>query len=270
MKNQKIRLALCVLCGLGSSLTYAALLTVGEYDPTAQANQVDNDILTPGTLITAQPTGAFGVSAFTTDVASAFANNMGGVIDFESGDLGEAAHLGVDHSLGLNLTFTGDSTPNLITETEAGAGKIPISGESRVDTNRELTIAFGSFFDVATNNTLSDYRITQVGLTMLARDNRDWSGSVTATFSDSTTAFYTIADLGKYGTPTDPDNPPEDTFLGFTAPTGQGITQIAFANTSTDQFALTIDDLGIVAIPEPGTLVLVGIALGSLLLFRRR
>lgn len=257
------------LCALGiGHLTQAQLLTVGVYDPVSQPNRVDNDILNPGTIITAQPTGAFGVAAFTSDVAAAFASNMGGVIDFESGAFSDtSARLGVDHSLGLNISYTGFSA-------FAGAanGRIPISGDNRLNGDRSGSIVFGSFFDVATSNPLPGYRISQVGLTMLARENpRDWTGTVTATFSDLTTASYSISQLGGY-TDEDPPlaNPPEDTFLGFTAPTGLGITQIAFNQTGGGTFTLSVDDLGIVAIPEPGSLALVGIALGSLVIFRRR
>jgi hypothetical protein len=247
---------------------HAQLGSVGVYDPLAQANQVDNDILTPGGIITASPTGAFGVSAFTTDVAGAFANNMGGVIDFESGAFSDtSARLGVDQSLGLNLSYTGFTA-----FATSADGRIPISGVNRLNGDRSGSIVFGSFFDVATSNPLPGYRVSQVGLTMLAREaTRDWTGTVTATFSDSTTASYSISQLGNY-TDEDPPlvNPPDDTFLGFTAPTGLGISQITFNQSGGGQYTLSVDDLGIVAIPEPGSLVLMGILLGSLLLFRRR
>ncbi|MCC5847637.1 MAG: PEP-CTERM sorting domain-containing protein [Verrucomicrobia bacterium] len=263
----KTRIALLGLCALGSSLTYAQMLTVGVYDPATQANRVDNDILNPGTIITAQPTGAIGVAEFTTNVADAFANNMGGVIDFESGSLGQQAHFGVDGSLRMTPTFTGWGG----LESNNNNGRIPISGTTRLNgpSDGTASITFGSFSD-ALGNPLPGYKVSQVGITMIARDDRLWTGTVTATFSDLTTASYSIVGLGNYGTPSDLLNPPEDTFLGFTAPAGQGITGISFARTAGGNFTLNADDLGIVAIPEPGTLMLLGLALGTLLLFRRR
>jgi hypothetical protein len=247
----------------------AQISAFGVYDPAGQPNSVDNDILTLGGIITSQPTGAFGVAAFTTDVATAFANNMGGVIDFESGSVGDTtARLGVVHSLGLNISFTGFTA-----FTGAANGRIPISGDNRLNGDRSGSIDFGGLFDVATNNPLPDYRISQVGLTMLARENpRDWSGTVTATFSDTTTASYSISQLGGY-TVQDPPlaNPPEDTFLGFTAPAGLSITAISFNQTGGGQFTLSVDDLGIIAIPEPSTYVailgLIGLAVVA---WRRR
>ncbi|MCC5840842.1 MAG: PEP-CTERM sorting domain-containing protein [Opitutales bacterium] len=244
----------------------AQILAVGVYDPATNPNRVDNDILNPGTIITAQPTGAIGVADFTTSVAAAFASNLGGVIDFENGAINNHVRLGVDHSLGLNLTYTGFNT-----FAAAANGRIPISGDFRLNGDRSGTMDFGSFFDVATNAPLADFRVTQVGLTMLARQDRDWTGTVRATFSDTTTATFSIVQLGNYGTPADAANPPQDTFLGFTAPAGLGITRISFNQTGGGQFTLSIDDLGIIAIPEPSTYAaIIGLLGLAFVAWRRR
>lgn len=273
MKQTTPQTLLCLLAGcvLAVPAASAQLVTVATYDEnTTQTNTIEVDPASPGSIISSSATNAVNLADFTSAVATAYNNNLGGVIDFESGSLGQQAILGANGSgneLKMDLSFTGWEIA-----VAGGSERTPISGSNRLNADASsggvsASMTFGDFYD-AGDNLLSGYGISEIGITMLARDNRNWNGTVEVTFSDATTDSYSISGLGDYGS-----GLLEDTFLGFSAPAGTFITGISFTDSgSSGGYTLTTDDLGVVVVPEPSTYaILFGLAgLGLALRNRRR
>lgn len=255
------------------SLNAQTLGTVGVYDENVVNTNAWNLDVPAGIQVSSSILGA----DFTTDVLTAFNNNMGGVANFDGA--GESLNftdgvsannrmiLGTGSALQLDFTLT-DTSANLIPNgnqitTNTGNSRLPISGDARLAIRNDMVFTFNGIYDAAGTTLLTGHGVSQFGITMLSRDNRDWTGNVVVTFSDNSTQTITALTVAQSDDTT-------DTFIGFKAPTGLFINQVAFTRTGGGEYTGGFDDLGIVAIPEPGTLALVGIALGSLALFRRR
>lgn len=254
------------LAALGASSVQAqiTLQSVGVYDATTNANTVDHDV-----PLAQRVSSSITVAPFTTNVLAAFNSNLGGVANFDGGtdsvslssDVATGRmNLGIDSALQLDLTITMTNTPN--GQRIEGPGFGPISGERYLQARQTASFTFNGIYDAAGTTLLTGYGIKEFGITLLDR-NRDWTGNVVVTFSDNST--QTISGLSRpTGTSTN------DTFVGFVAPENLFINSVAFNHTSAGDYSLIFDDLGIVAIPEPGTLALLGIALAALAVFRRR
>lgn len=127
-------------------------------------------------------------------------------------------------------------------------------------------LTFGDVTDADTGDVLN-LGVAQVGMTLLPRNDSTYplDAVVTASFSDSTDESITV-NLGDTKNDT-------DTFVGFTAPTGEAITGFTidtFATGTSDAVStrVALDQLGFVLVPEPSSVALIGF--GAMLLAVRR
>lgn len=228
--------------------------TDGIYDPATGGNVDSSATIAPNDVAT-----------FTTAVLAANGLGFGGVIHFDlpanqAGSTLEATFAGatktlnISNSPGFNIQTTTSATvlsgrALLLTATDTG------------DDNGTLT--FGSI-----TNGLALEAVTQVGFTVLSRNSTGYPQDITITafFSDGSNSAVTSNIISSLGG--------DDTFFGFTAPTGFAITSILF-NPTGDALdgRLVIDDFGFITsvVPEPSTAVLgCGALLGMLVRRNRR
>ena len=194
------------------------------------------------------PSNNISLAAFTTNVAAAFADDAGGVINFDGGfnsDTAINANYGVSGTNVLGITAA-----NTVTFTNSGNnGAVSISGNRILQINGSQT---GTTFTFDTD-------LTSFGLTALSRTTGDRTVAISGTLSDGST-FALAADDVTAGTPRD------DTFFGYQAPAGLGITSVTLTSNSGTLY----DDLAFTtAIPEPASAGLAAVG-GLLVLARRR
>lgn len=197
--------------------------TVGEYDEPTQTNAVDF-VATGSTLNFAQ---------FKEDVATAFANNFGGVnqcysISLDSGPYNFS--YGISQAKRLNMT---GPTNNQIGIGANSSHIQSISGISRWSSSRPEVTFF--LQDVASD--VANEAVIEFGLTILSTSLFSM-GEVTgtATFSDGAkvSASRFISEAAGQG----------DTFFGFAAPNGQSIASVTFTNSAGR--SMFIDDIGFI------------------------
>jgi len=230
-----------------------AVTTDGVYDP-ATGNNVDSSA-------TISPND---VATFTTAVLAANGLGFGGVIHFElgvntPGSTLEASYAGATKT--LNITTSPGFNIQTITSatTLSGMGMVlPVTDS----TNDNATITFGSI-----TNGLALEAVTQVGFTILSRAATGYPQdiTVTASYSDGSSTVI-VSNIGNVAAT-------DDTFYGFTAPTGFAITSILFnpANDGLDSRPV-LDDFGFITsvVPEPSTAMLGCGALLVMLVRRKR
>jgi hypothetical protein len=217
----------------------------GTYDSTAQANAVETDA-----------TG--NLTPFSAAVSAAFTAGTGGVITFDGATYSADTVLTFNYASGtkaLNIT----SAPNQSVVTVTGTGTVtPISG-SNVLTRPDLTTADTTFTIGSITGGAADERVVSFGFTILSRTSYPAGGrdfTVTANYSDGSNSGGFTSNIGntKGG---------DDTFWGFTAPTGLYITSVvvdAVSNGTTTAFQPVFDDIAFITaiVPEPGSGFLVG------------
>ena len=245
MKIHILSLAAASMAFLPSNALSAisTLTTVRTYDSATNANSVDASGATSGIL----------VGVFSTNVGTAYDNNLGGVITFD--DAGAATLTGstFDVTYGLSgaqtLTIS-QSTINYYIDTPAAIGGVPISGANvmRSGGSQNQSYAFST-------------SLQSLGFTIIAR-NAARTGSIVLTYSDNSTATFalSVATATGSGSSITPD-----TFYGFNAPVGLGISKLDI----TPNGYLAIDDLAFI-IPEPSSGALTLAALASTCFRRRR
>ena len=259
----------CILALISPTVdgaTIASVGTTGTFDAAA-GGAIDND-----------PTGS--LSAFKTAVTTAYNNNLGGVINWETATgmspspTASAAGvpnnvmttIGVSYgtSASQTLTITFDRNISLFTNNLNGQ----VADLTNGGTNSiipEATTAAG----VAYRMTFSGATVSEIGLGMLARTTYGTNGAnfrATATFNDLTTSLinYSVTSGAT------------DTFLHFAAPSGKSISFVDVTWVSDGSTALTngarrpmMDDFGFIVIPEPSVAVMSGLAALGLLIRRR-
>lgn len=248
--------------------------SVGVYDENIVNTNTWNLDVPVDTRVSSSVLGA----DFTTSVLSAFNSNLGGVANFDGP--GESLNftsgvsannriiLGIDSALQLDLTLT-DPAANVIPNgnqitTNTQNSRFPISGDARLAIRNDMVFTFNGIYNAAGTTLLTDHGVKQFGVTMLSRDNRDWTGNVVVTFSDNSTQTLSGLTVGQSVNTT-------DTFVGFAAPDNLFITQVAFTRTGGGEYIGGFDDLGIIVIPEPTTYAALFGLLGlALVLWRRR
>jgi hypothetical protein len=252
-------LAVSALTALGLAPVAPAAITTtvsGVYDEqTTQLNAVDASASGPTTGTVNTVTAA----AFATTITNAYANNSGGVINFDdvttptSGQTMIVAKFGAGNANTIALTGSGYQVDmGALTTINA----TPISGNTYLrngDASGVQSFAFSS-------------PVSAVGATVLARTGAR-NITATVTYDNNTTGSVgpvTVATVANQLTA----NSSPDTFFGFTAPAGRTITAISFSAGSGNFFVL--DDIGFVAVPEPGTAAVLGVGAVGLLARRRR
>lgn len=246
--------ALSVTAMLMSATAQAVTLpTTGIYDENVtQTNTVDQ-------ITTPDPDQNLTSVEFTALVASAFAANRGGVINFDSvtapttiiasGSTGRnfSATYGISQADTLTFTDTSTFTGPLLVQTGVTT---PISGPNFLSTSA------GFSFRLAFSDPLLAF-----GITVLDREATTGNRTLNLTFTLQDSSTVSISDaVGAGGAPGEAN---DDTFFGYRATPGNGIVSANFAASNFQRY----DDLGFIVIPEPASLALVG--LGGLLMLGR-
>jgi len=200
------------------------------------------------------------LGTFNTNVTTAFANDQGGVWDFDAGSTGSNLGAVNDLEFGTSQAFSVQlsiSPGNISTGVAAGSGRTATSGSFVMGfgSTDPYTYTFGPILDSG-DNVVAGAGVTQAGLVVVSRAGAPNSATVTANFSGGGSASDTFAIGGSNGG--------DDTFFGFVAPTGQTITSLVYDGST----FTNVDDFGFVTnVPEPSSLAL--LAAGGLLVLRR-
>ena len=248
-----------IVCALGVRPARATVDAVRQYDENiVQTNQVD----VSATALTAP--------VMTGNVAAAFDAGRGGVINFDNGSFTDTrtidAHFaGGTKSLRLINTARDWSIGTLGTVSSSGAisgGNVSFNGAPAPFPNPYLNdFAFEYVTDTGTNAVLGE-RVTSFGFTIIdatfnaAGNNLQFE----AFFSDgsSQTLSHTIPLA----------NNSQDTFFGWSAPTGAYFTHLSFTatnNTASEDWAFITS-----VVPEPMGVGVIGTAVALVALRRGR
>jgi hypothetical protein len=241
--------AVAVWGGSARAVTYT-FTAGGVYDNANNANKVDTNA--SGSAVTA--TGATDVAGFTANVATAFAANRGGVIDFDSG--GGSAISATNDAIrftygGGAKSFTVTSSRDVRTATYGSA--TPISSNTQFDLpdavegTQTLTLTFGGIVGGDPGEIIS-----AIALTANSRNSVASTVSMNVGLSDGSSSSVLSHALATTAGA-------DDTFYGFVAPDGLGITSLTITRTGRVPF----DDLGFITTaptpaPEPGVVGVLG------------
>ena len=244
MKKMLIGAALVVAVAVSAQAIVALNDTVGVMD-------------TAGLLSGENAGNTKSFAEFTNDVAAAFAVDLGGVVDFNHGAF-------TPDEDGFTSAYGASAAQTLTAVADAGYSQLMIASFSSVnepsDPNSLYTQSF-SGGDPVVKLLLSGADIIELGFFANSRNGQTGDMVYTAEFSGGGNSALTQAMTGVAG---------DNFFLQFAAPAGETITALTIdgSGISGGNFFST-DDLGFIAIPEPGTLVLLGIG-GLLVGLRRR
>jgi hypothetical protein len=248
--------AISVLLAAEANAAVFAVAAVPTYDAATNANVVDS---------TAPSSTA--LSTFTSDVAAAYAANLGGVLNFEGIATGNSSQVlaagdridvtyGTGNAKVLQLTFNNGG------QLSATASSTPISGSYGLTSFYGRTLTIANPIDAVTGLPTGEV-VTQVALTALSRSpsGSEQTATLTATYSGGgTQSLSDVIALTQAG---------DDTFFAFTAPAGQSIVSLSAALSATSPRVEAFDDLGFItsttAVPEPTSLGLLGLCGGTLL-----
>lgn len=242
--------AMLSLAVLNGSRVDAAILTTasGVYDEQAtQLNQVDQTATTP----TSGSISLINLAQFKSDIATAFAQGLGGVIHFDdvAGPLAMQTEIQVSYASGLKTLVVSGTGYQMDMAALAAVGAQPISGSNYLRSNNATGIQLYSF----------DTGLSAVGVTVLAR-NAARNITAVVTYDDNTTGTLGPFTVNAASNPLSASASP-DTFFGFSAPTGKLITSLQLSAGTNNFFV--IDDLAFITptpIPEPSTVALLGLA----------
>ena len=248
MKNQLILLGLAITW-LATQASFADYIqaTTNLYAPGAGTNFVDSSA-------TAAPND---LATFSNAVYSAYADNLAGDFHFPATFTSATVFQGTYGANGTRrLTFTADRTLQAF---GPPAGSFwTVSGSSSntngygITTSTDQTaynLAIGPISDASTLAVLSSDRVVKLGFVVCSRTHATYPLDVKATvsYTDGTTESVTST----ISAPRTFD----DTFYGFTAPAGAGITNLllesfSVATTTPVASRIGIDDLGFVTFSD--------------------
>lgn len=231
-----------------------AATTVGVIDPTPQGQTIQDSPNNVGNanFITR--------SAMDTLMATAFANDTGGVINFDSAN----GWVGNVNASSFAVTY-GTSQTNTLTLSRTDGGGTntfgPSSGAGTTQTSGDLYVGFqnsGSPIEFTFSQGLSAWGITQL--------NRFASRDVTMSF---TLADSTVINYATQNQDPNNDNTGALNWYGFQASNANPLTKV----TITSNGFVRYDDLAVVVappVPEPSTAMVLMGGVGMLALLRRR
>jgi len=223
----------------------AALITTDVYDPTGDgSNNIDLEATNNDISLT----------DFRTLVADAYANDAGGVVNFDelSDTLlsGFTADYGASGTETLTVTVGSNNVPGTNQSGSAWNVRNDSGSNGAISNPKVLRGAFTWDFDFDTG-------LRAVAGTIIRRSLA--GGNVTATVELQDGTRITKVTDQAIGTNT-------DVFFGYTASASNPIVSLELANGEFNEF----DELGFVLIPEPATLALLGLGGAVMFAGRRR
>lgn len=245
MKNQLIPLGLAItLLATQATLADYTQATTSVYAPGAGTNFVDSSAtVAPNDLAT-----------FSNAVYSAFADNLGGDFDFPTTSTSATVFQGTyGASRTKRLTVTADRTMQAFSPPAGSfwtvSGNPNGYGITTSTDQAAYNLAIGPISDAVTLAPLSSDRVVKLGFVVCSRTHATYPLDVKATvrYTDGTTESVTST--------ISPPRTFDDTFYGFTAPNGEGITNLllesfSVGTTTPVSSRIGIDDLGFVTVSE--------------------
>jgi hypothetical protein len=245
MKNQLIPLGLAItLLATQATLADYIQATTSVYAPGAGTNFVDSSAtVAPNDLAT-----------FSNAVYSAFADNLGGDFDFPTTFTSATVFQGTYGANGTKrLTITANRTMQVFSPPAGSfwtvSGNPNGYGITTSTDQADYNLAIGPISDAGTLTPLSTDKVVKLGFVVCSRTHATYPLDVKATvsYTDGTTESVTST--------ISPPRTFDDTFYGFTAPNGEGITNLLLASfgvgtTTTVSTRIGIDDLGFVTTSE--------------------
>jgi hypothetical protein len=237
----------------GTLLVPCGMAVIASLVMAASASAASINVNTVGTIngngLTILEAGGSTVNltTFASDIATAFANNTGGVWDFEGTTFnildGETATLSYGISLANSLVLTVNNDggidinqSNNPGEATSGSNVLGLGGGANT---RTFTLSTG---------------LLELGIINTDRNGADRLPVLTVTFQDNTTASTSGANADDWY------------FHGFKTTEANPIMSFAISQNNFVRY----DDLGFVVVPEPSTMALAGLGLASLAVLRRR
>ncbi|HVU26787.1 MAG TPA: hypothetical protein VHG71_03520 [Verrucomicrobiae bacterium] len=229
-----VTIVVMVVSELSLSLVNANGDTVGIIDPPS-ANDVDIPIATfsssSGNWGNNASSSIVSITTFQEDVGTAFANNLGGVENFEG------------RTIIANSAFTvpyGTDTLTVSPGSFGGTGGTQSGGRTPISGTNQLLSSSGTGMNFSFVSSNPNHLITGIGFVWIERNTTPHTNVVTTTVTldngDTITAVGTNN--------TDSVNSDEDIFFGFITPTNRSITGLNIT-TSQNQFN-TLDDLAFI------------------------
>jgi hypothetical protein len=190
-------------------------------------------------------------TTFATNVATAYSNGYGGVVNFDvSGDALTAAPAIVanysSNAKTLSIGVTANSalaiSPLAPPSGTTGVTNCLSAPNGASDPNLgDITFTMGAVTGGVANEKVTSFSFTYLTQTVL----NGLSVTVTATFSDNSTSTVTRTVNRNTSSPT------VDTFYAFVAPSGKSITSVALTSNTTRANTTNIDDVGFITAAVP-------------------
>lgn len=230
----KLRAAILSILIAGPALlepVYAETLfqAVGDYPGLSGSGPIEFEATTDTGIQLSHAT-------FSSAVAAAFADNSGGVLDYEGENKSTGTVSGIafgrdgHYTLGINQLFN----------TTGSAGRTPTSGNKMASFGSATpTITLGPIRD-SSGSVITDIGVTKVGFAVLSRDDYAATFQATANFSDGGSSVASRLIGQSAGG--------QNTFFGFKAPDGETVSSIDIVMTTQgggDAY-LALDDFGFV------------------------
>lgn len=259
-----------VALGLLATNSHAAVTLSGVYDEST----FDQDTTTPGiqnNAVDASGTFSSGtggitdantltVGTFTPLVATAFANNTGGVVTFDNAtDSLDSPNFTTSSFSGITVTFNLTGTSTSISGPTGSGNRLVTSGDMGITRGAgNSDFEFSSFTVTGAGPGVG---LTHFGGTLIHRQaNQTWN--VSAAFSGGGTLTFSPVVFATGDTANS-----KDTFFGIVAPTGETITSVFLDGNG---FTFMDDIAFITNVPEPSSFAMLFGGIGFLVLRRRR